>query len=275
MYLKQFIIQTDYVSRMKDKQQEIYYMAGSSREEVEKSPFVERLLKKGYEVIYLTEAVDEYCIGALPEFEGKKFQNVAKEGLSLSDGKDKLEDTKKIFEPLTKWLGDNALKDQIVKASVSERLDKSPCALVTSQFGWTGNMERIIISQTHSKPNDISRDYYLNQKKTLEVNPRHPLIKELLRRVNDDPADPIARETALTLFRTATLRSGYMLKDTVDFADTVEKMMRQSLGVPMDEEVDEEEPESPEEESPEDEMDAEEDSSKGADSVDTEEHDEL
>jgi len=106
---------TDYVSRMKDKQEAIYYMAGSSREEVEKSPFVERLLKKGFEVIYLTEAVDEYCIGALPEFEGKKFQNVAKEGLSIADGKskEKLEETKSIFEPLTKWLGENALKDQV------------------------------------------------------------------------------------------------------------------------------------------------------------------
>jgi len=100
---------------MKDKQEAIYYMAGASKEEVERSPFVERLLKKGYEVLYLTEAVDEYCIGALPEFETKKFQNVAKEGLSLADGKskEKLEETKKVFEPLTAWLGENALKDLV------------------------------------------------------------------------------------------------------------------------------------------------------------------
>ncbi len=103
----------DYVARMKDKQDAIYYVAGSSREEVEKSPFVERLLKKGYEVIYLTEAIDEYCIGALPEFEGKKFQNVAKEGLTMNESKEKVEETKKVFEPLTKWLGENALKDQV------------------------------------------------------------------------------------------------------------------------------------------------------------------
>ncbi|ODM97076.1 Endoplasmin [Orchesella cincta] len=264
---------TDYVSRMKDKQEAIYYMAGSSREEVEKSPFVERLLKKGFEVIYLTEAVDEYCIGALPEFEGKKFQNVAKEGLTIADGKskEKLEETKKIFDPLTKWLGENALKDQILKAVVSERLDASPCALVTSQFGWTGNMERIILSQTHSKANDVSREYYLNQKKTMEINPRHPLIKELLRRINDDVADPVAKETALTLFRTATLRSGYMLKDTTDFAETVEKMMRQTLGVPMDEEVEDEE-DIPEDE-PTPEEDAEGDDQ--GDGLDTDEHDEL
>lgn len=106
---------TDYVSRMKDKQDAIYYIAGASREEVEKSPFVERLLKKGFEVLYLTEAVDEYCIGALPEFENKKFQNVAKEGLTLADGKakEKLEETKTVYEPLTKWLTENALKEQV------------------------------------------------------------------------------------------------------------------------------------------------------------------
>lgn len=116
------------------------------------------------------------------------------------------------------------------------------------------------------------RRYYLNQKKTMELNPRHPLIKELLRRVNDDVDDPIAKETALTLFRTATLRSGYMLKDTVDFANVVEKMMRQTLGVPMDEEVDDEEEIIEEEETiiPED------DAEDGGDVIDTEQdHDEL
>lgn len=115
--------------------------------------------------------------------------------------------------------------------------------------------------------------YYLNQKKTLEINPRHPLIKELLRRVNDDPTDPVARQTALTLFRTATLRSGYMLKDTVDFADTVEKMMRESLGVPMDEEVEDEEDGQDDEDInaiPEEDADADD----AGDTIDTE-HDEL
>ncbi|CAG7818521.1 unnamed protein product [Allacma fusca] len=242
---------TDYISRMKDKQESIYYIAGSSREEVEKSPFVERLLKKGYEVLYLTEAVDEYTIGALPEFEGKKFQNVAKEGLSINEGKkaqEKMEETKKIFEPLTKWLTENALKEQVSKAIISERLTNSPCALVASLYGWTGNMERMALSNPHQKADDVSKSYYLNQKKTLEVNPRHPLIKELLRRVKDDVADEKAKEIALMMFRTATLRSGYMLKDTVDFASTVEGMMRQTLGIPADEEIDEDDLDTNEEE---------------------------
>jgi len=226
---------------MKEKQEAIYYIAGSSRDEVEKSPFVERLLKKGYEVLYLIEAVDEYTVGALPEFEGKKFQNVAKEGLSLAEGKakEKFEESKKLFEPLTKWLGENSLKEHISKAVLSERLTNSPCALVAGMYSWTGNLERLALSNPHQKTDDIQKSYYMSQKKTLEVNPRHPLIKELLRRVNEDPADAKAKEMAMMMFQTATLRSGYMLKETSEFAENIEKMMRQTLGIPDGEEVDE------------------------------------
>merc|ERR1712072_450441 len=251
---------SSYVERMKEKQEHIFYMAGGSVEEVKTSPFVERLLKKGYEVIYLTEAVDVYAISALPEFEGKKFQNVAKEGFSI-DGdtgaaKARKAEIAEKFEPLTKWLGEDALKDHILRAEVSERLVDSPCALITSKFGWTSNMQKIIQSQTHSKTQDMQRDYYLNQKKTLEINPRHPLIKELLRRVEDNPEDKTAKEMATMMFNTATLRSGFSLKDTVNFAESIEKMMRETLGVDADEQVDEEEEvldEEPPEEDDEDE----------------------
>merc|ERR1719150_2495998 len=251
----------EYVERMKDKQESIFYIAGGSKEEVEKSPFVGRLIKKGYEVLYLTEAVDEYAISALPEFEGKKFQNVAKEGFSI-DGdtkaaKERKEAVKEKYDPLLKWLGEDALKDHILRAEVSERLDESPCALITSKFGWTGNMQKIIQSQTHSKTQHMQRDYYLNQKKTLEVNPRHPLIKELLRRVEDNPADKTATDMALMMYNTATLRSGYSLKDTVNFAQQIEAMMRQTLGVDADEQVEQEE-EITDEEPPEEDADEEE-----------------
>ncbi|XP_042888744.1 endoplasmin-like isoform X1 [Penaeus japonicus] len=251
----------EYVERMNEKQEHIYYMAGASQSEVENSPFVERLIKKGYEVLYLTEAIDEYAINAIPEFEGKKFQNVAKEGLTINEGeaaKERLEETKKQFEPLTKWLSEEALKDEIMKAEVGERLLETPCALVASKFGWTGNMQRIVTSQTHSKSNDVQRDYYLSQKKTMEINPRHPLVKELLRRVEDDPSDAKAKNIALMMYHTATLRSGYMLKDTVHFAKSVEEMMRQTLGVSLNEQV-EEEPEIEEQEEEEDEQLLEED----------------
>merc|ERR1739838_572088 len=252
----------EYVERMKEKQEHIYYVAGSSMKEVKASPFVERLLKKGYEVLYLTEAIDEYAINAVPEFEGKKFQNVAKEGLTLDDSEGAKEYQKELeerFEPLTKWLGEEVLKDEILKAEVGERLISTPCALVTSKFGWTGNMQRIITSQTHSKTNDVNREYYLSQKKTLEINPRHPLIKELLKRVQADTEDVQAKNIADMMFKTATLRSGYMLKDTVDFSKTGEEMMRATLGIPLDEQV-EEEPEIPDEpDMDEEEIDDEED----------------
>lgn len=118
-------------------------------------------------------------------------------------------------------------------------------------------MQRIITSQTHAKQQDMQRDYYLNQKKALEINPRHPLIKELLRRVEDNPEDPVAKDMALMMYNTATLRSGYMLKDTVAFAKHIEDMMRDTLGVSKDENVEEEE-ELPEEEEPADEEEEEE-----------------
>nr|XP_031829963.1 endoplasmin [Nomia melanderi] len=234
---------TDYVTRMKPNQQYIYYIAGSSEKEVKKSPFVERLDKKGYEVLYLTEAVDEYAISALPEFDGKKFQNVAKEGFSIDESdkaKERMEHLKTTFEPLVKWLND-ILKDHISKAQVSERLTDSPCALVASMFGWTGNMERLAISNAHQKSDDPQKTYYLNQKKTLEINPRHPLIRELLRRVEVDTADETAKEIALMMFRTATLRSGYMLTETASFAHSVEQLMRKTLGISLDEVPEEEE----------------------------------
>jgi len=268
----------DYVENMKEKQEQIFYMAGGSKEEVEKSPFVERLLKKGYEVLYLTEAVDEYAISALPEFEGKKFQNVAKEGFSIDGETDaakarKTEINEK-YEPLIKWMGEEALKDHILRAEISERLTNSPCALITSKFGWTANMQRIIQSQTHSKSQDMQRDYYLNQKKTLEINPRHPLIKELLRRVEDNPADTTAKDMALMMYNTATLRSGYLLKDTVNFAEHIEKMMRETLGVDADEQVDEEE-ELPEEELVEDDDQEDEEDDEDIDESSEGLHDEL
>ncbi|KAK0398185.1 hypothetical protein QR680_002461 [Steinernema hermaphroditum] len=232
-----------YVERMKEKQEAIFYVAGTSRKEVENSPFVERLLKKGYEVIYLTEPVDEYCIQAMPEFDGKKFQNVAKEGLKLDDGeeaKEAQEQLEKTFEPLTQWLKESALKDKIEKAIVSQRLTKSPSALVASSYGWSGNMERIMKSQAYAKANDATHDFYANQKKTFEINPRHPVVKELLRRVEADKEDEVAKSTAHLLFETATLRSGFSLQDQVGFAERIESVLRKSLDLSLDEQVEEE-----------------------------------
>ncbi|XP_071351307.1 endoplasmin [Trachinotus anak] len=239
-----------YVERMKEKQDKIYFMAGTSRKEAESSPFVEKLLKKGYEVIYLTEPVDEYCIQALPEFDGKRFQNVAKEGVKFDESdkaKEKREALEKEYEPLTTWLKDKALKDKIEKAVLSQRLTNSPCALVASQYGWSGNMERIMKAQAYQTGKDISTNYYASQKKTLEINPKHPLIKQILNRVNNDAEDQTAADLAVVLFETATLRSGYQLADTKAYGERIERMLRLSMNVPLDEQIEEEPEEEPEE----------------------------
>ena len=228
---------TEYSSRMKAKQEWIYYIAASNRAEAEKSPFIERLVARGYEVLFLVEAVDEYSISALPEFDGKKFQNVAKEGFTLpesEEAKAKFEELRNKFEPLAKWFGDVGLKDQITKAFASEKLTNTPCALVASMFGWTGNMERLAMANAHKKANDVQQSYYLNQKKALEFNPRHPVMKELLRRIDADPQDVKAKEIAEVLLDTAILRSGYMLQETSKFADSIDRMMRSTLNVDED-----------------------------------------
>uniref|UniRef100_A0A8C2Z5A6 Endoplasmin n=1 Tax=Cyclopterus lumpus TaxID=8103 RepID=A0A8C2Z5A6_CYCLU len=227
-----------YVERMKEKQDKIYFMAGTSRKEAESSPFVENLLKKGYEVIYLTEPVDEYCIQALPEFDGKRFQNVAKEGVKFDESdktKEKREALEKEYEPLTTWLKDKPLKDMIEKAVLSQRLTNSPCALVASQYGWSGNMERIMKAQAYQTGKDISTNYYASQKKTLEINPKHPLIKQMLNK--DDGEDQTASDLAVVLFETATLRSGYHLADTKAYGERIERMLRLSMNVPLDEQA--------------------------------------
>ncbi|XP_048356305.1 endoplasmin isoform X1 [Sphaerodactylus townsendi] len=238
-----------YVERMKEKQDKIYFMAGSSRKEAESSPFVERLLKKGYEVIYLTEPVDEYCIQALPEFDNKRFQNVAKEGVKFDESekaKDAREALEKEYEPLLNWMKDKALKDKIEKAVLSQRLTRSPCALVASQYGWSGNMERIMKAQAYQTGKDISTNYYASQKKTFEINPRHPVIKDMLKRVQENEDDQTVADLAVVLFETATLRSGYLLPDTKEYGDRIERMLRLSLNIDPEEKV-EDEPEEPEE----------------------------
>lgn len=244
---------SDYVKDMAAEQEQIFYVAGSTYDEVSQSPFVERVLKKGYEVLYLTDAVDEYTLSNLPDFEGKKFQNIAKEGLAL-DKSSKTESYRKAlnkkYAKLVTTLQDSILKDKVHKVVLSERLSESPAALVATAFGWTGNMERLAKSNAHSKTKDATRDYYLQQKKILEINPHHPIIKELLKRVESEDEEKIAQAANL-LFATATVRSGYMLQDTEDFGRRIEKLMRADLDVPLDAPVEEEEIDISEEDSKE------------------------
>ncbi|PAA93447.1 hypothetical protein BOX15_Mlig026879g1 [Macrostomum lignano] len=240
---KEQVSLADYVSRMKEKQENIYFISGQSRKEVETSPFVEKLLKRGYEVLYLLEPIDQYAIQSLPEFEGKKFQNAAKDGLKIGEEtaevKERREAMVKDFEPLTKWLQETALKDKIEKAQISDRLASSPCALVASQYGWDAAMDRVMRAQAYQKAGDPSQVHFASQKKILEINPRHPLIKELKRRSADSPDDKTANQLATILYEAATLRSGYALEDSSGFAERLEAMLRRSVNIPESETVEE------------------------------------
>lgn len=239
-----------YVKNMKEKQDVIYYIAGTDKSELVKSPFVEKLLKKGYEVLYLIDPIDEYCMQSMPDFESKRFQNVAKEGANLDKskaGEDRQKELEKNFEPLIKWIKEGALKDKIENAKVSWRLVQTPMALVANQYGYSGNMERITKAQAYQKTGgDSMSQFYFSQKKILEINPGHPLVKELLRKVEADAEDPKARDLVNLMFEAATIRSGYELRDTAGFADRIERMLRDSLNISQDEKVDEELEEEPE-----------------------------
>merc|ERR1712113_919629 len=164
----------DYVSRMKENQKDIYYITGENREVVAASAFVERLKKRGFEVVYMTEPIDEYVVQQLKEFDGKNLVSVTKEGLELpqdEDEKKKSEEDKAKFEGLCKVMKD-ILDKKVEKVVVSNRLVNSPCCIVTSQYGWTANMERIMKAQALR---DTSTMGYMAAKKHLEINPDHSI----------------------------------------------------------------------------------------------------
>merc|ERR1712139_566544 len=167
----------EYVDRMKEGQQDIYYITGESVAQVSSSPFLESLRKKGLEVLYMVGPVDEYSVQQLKEFDGKKLKSVTKEGLDIADEdeKKKLEELKAEFEPLTKLMKE-VLGDKVEKVVVSDRMADSPCVLTTSEHGWSANMERIMKAQALR---DNSMTSYMVSKKTMEVNPKHSIMTEL------------------------------------------------------------------------------------------------
>ncbi|KAK1304717.1 hypothetical protein QJS10_CPB11g01973 [Acorus calamus] len=225
-----------YISRMKSGQKDIFYITGTSKEQLEKSPFLERLTKKNYEVIYFTDPVDEYLMQYLMDYEDKKFQNVSKEGLKL--GKDsKIKSLKESFKELTNWWKDNLASENVDSVKISDRLDKTPCVVVTSKYGWSANMERIMQSQTLS---DANKQAYMRGKRVLEINPRHPIIKGLQERVAKDPQDESVKETAKLMYQTALMESGFMLQDPKDFASRIYDTVKGSLNIGLDVEVEEE-----------------------------------
>ncbi|XP_063296124.1 heat shock protein HSP 90-alpha-like [Pelobates fuscus] len=225
---------TDYVSRMKENQKHIYYITGESKDQVANSAFVERLRKHGLEVLYMTEPIDEYCIQQLKEFDGKTLVSVTKEGMELPEDEEekKLKEEKKAkFENLCKLIKD-ILDKKIEKVVISNRLVESPCCIVTSTYGWTANMERIMKAQALR---DNSTMGYMAAKKHLEINPDHSIIETLRQKAEADKNDKSVKDLVILLFETALLSSGFSLEDPQTHSNRIYRMIKLGLGIDEDE----------------------------------------
>lgn len=225
----------EYITRMKEGQKDIYYITGESKKAVETSPFVEGLKKRGLEVLYMTEPIDEYATQQLKDFEGHKLVCITKEGLKLDETdeeKKKAEEIAQQNEGLCKAMKE-ILGDKIEKVFVSQRLVTSPCALVTSEYGWSANMERIMKAQALR---DATMSTYMTAKKSLEINAENPIIIELRKKVEADKNDSTIKDLVMLLFDTALLTSGFTLEDPRLFAERINRMIK--LGLSIDDEAD-------------------------------------
>merc|ERR1712046_504978 len=224
---------SDYVSRMKENQKDIFYITGESKEVVGTSSFVERLKKRGLEVIYMTEPIDEYVVQQLKEFDGKNLVSVTKEGLELPEDEEekaKTEANKVKYEGLCKVMKD-ILDKKVEKVVVSSRLVSSPCCIVTSQYGWTANMERIMKAQALR---DTSTMGYMAAKKHVEINPDHGIIENLRQRAEADKNDKSVKDLVMLLFETGLLSSGFSLEDPQIHAQRIHRMIKLGLGIEDD-----------------------------------------
>lgn len=223
----------EYVSRMKENQKDIYYITGESKEIVAASAFVERVQKKGFEVLYLVDPIDEYAVQQLKEYDGKKLVCVTKEGLELPEDeeeKKKQEEQKASFEDLCKVIKE-ILDKRVEKVAVSNRLVESPCCIVTSTYGWSANMERIMKAQALR---DTSTMGYMAAKKHLEINPEHQIMVALKKKVEADKNDKSIKDLIILLYETSLLSSGFSLEDPQNHASRIHRMIKLGLGVDDD-----------------------------------------
>merc|ERR1711966_31325 len=225
----------DIVGRMSDAQPGIYYVTGESKRSVETSPFLEKLKKKGYEVIYMVDPIDEYCVQQLKEFDGKKLLSATKEGLQLDEDDDEkkaFEEAKAKTEGLCKLMKE-VLDGKVEKVVVSNRLADSPCCLVTGEYGWSANMERIMKAQALR---DSSQSAYMTSKKTMEINPTNSIVTALREKADADQSDKTVKDLIWLLYDPSLLTSGFSLDAPQTFAGRLHRMIK--LGLSLDDDAD-------------------------------------
>merc|ERR1719311_1770230 len=228
----------DYVANMKDDQKNIYYISGEDKESLLKSPSVEKLVSKDIEIIFMTDSVDEYTVQHLTEFEGKRLINASREGLKLEEGdkeKKRDEQYKEMFKPLLDFTKEY-LGKKVEKVQISKHLVNSPVVVLSADYGWTAQMEKVMKSQAFA---DQSKFEFMKSKRMFEINPRHPMIIELNSRIKDNAADDTTKDMVISLYLSGVIGAGYQLTpdDAQDFSERVGRMVTASLGVDADAEL--------------------------------------
>jgi len=231
----------EYVARMKEGQKHIYFITGESRQSVSNSPFIEVLRKRGFEVIYMTDPIDEYAVQQLKEYDGKTLKSCTKEDLELEETeeeKKKREEEKAQYEALCTLIKD-ILGDKVEKVQLGNRIEDSPCVLVTGEHGWSANMERIMKAQALR---DASMTSYMVSKKTMEINPKHSIVVELKKKADADKSDRTIKDLIWLMYDTALLTSGFSLDEPNTFAGRIHRMIKLGLSIDDDEQGDDELP---------------------------------
>jgi len=227
----------EYAERMKEGQAGIYYISGESKAAVESAPFLEKLKAKGFEVVYMTDPIDEYAVQQLKEYDGHKLICVTKEGLAIEETDEEkatFEEEKAATESLCTLIKE-VLGDKIEKVIVSSRLAESPCCLVTGEYGWSARMEQIMKAQALR---DSTMSSYMASKKTMEVNPSHSIVKKLREKAEKDRGDRTVKDLIWLLYDTALLTSGFSLDEPVTFAGRIHRLIMLGLGAGDDDEED-------------------------------------